>query len=93
MKRHRNGSITLTRQEIDELNTAYHNLYNILTDQPADLADYFAEGHQDEEYKSIVKWSAWLDDREYHDYDDGEEETEEDRFIDAHIYEEDMEDE
>ena len=91
MKKHKNGSVTLTRQEIDELNTAYHHLYNLLDDMPAFMSDFF-EDRQD--YKNVQRWSAWLDGSEYQDEDDESttEWTDEDRFIDAHIYEEDMED-
>jgi hypothetical protein len=68
MNKNTDGSVTLTVQELDEVNKAYKALYGIIADSPCFLGDYFDE-HED--YMNVVKWHCLLNGDEF-DRDDWE---------------------
>ncbi len=59
MKKHKNGSVTLTAAEIAELNQAYQDMYKLLTDGPGYIGDAFAN-EPPERLVGIFRWQAQL---------------------------------
>ena len=57
MQKHEDGSVTLTKQELSELNKAYQGLYDIINNGIACIGDYFDD---QEDVMHIRKWSALL---------------------------------
>ena len=53
MQKNEDGSVVLTKQELKQLNSAYHSLYTILDNMPAFLGDYFSNH---EKYINVEKW-------------------------------------
>jgi hypothetical protein len=47
MKRHKDGRVTLTKEEFAELNQAYQDLYGILTGMPSSIEDIFGKEDED----------------------------------------------
>lgn len=62
MQKHEDGSITLTKKELAELNKAYQKLIGILDRMPASLED-FCKSH--EEYINLRRWEAQLQGEEF----------------------------
>ena len=75
MIKHEDGSTTLTKEELEELNKAYHKLYGIISRMPSSLQDYC---RYDDEYANIGKWSCFLEDRPFDRSDWIDDEDEED---------------
>lgn len=74
MKKHRNGSVTLTAAEIVELNQAYQDMYSILTDAPGYIGDYF-QFNDRARLVGVFRWSAQLNGEEFVPEDWGVEEN------------------
>jgi hypothetical protein len=62
MEKHKNGSVTLTKAEFQEVNEAYQKLCDILSQMPSFLGD-FCDTRA--EYINIVKWEHQLAGREF----------------------------
>lgn len=62
MQKHEDGSITLTKQELGEVNEAYQKLYKILNRMPTFIGDYCKDHN---EYLRIVKWQCQLAGEEF----------------------------
>jgi hypothetical protein len=62
MKKHPDGSRTLSKEEFTELCIAYVNLRDIMGGQPAYLGDYFMGGRNRERinFVQVEKWYALL---------------------------------
>jgi len=77
MIKNEDGSVVLTKEELEELNNAYKKLYDMLSIFPASLQDYCKDN---EEYANIGKWQCLLNGEEF-DRSDwiGEEEEEEEQ--------------
>lgn len=56
------GSVTLTKEELEELNKAYQQIVGILDGFPAFLGDYFCN---EEDYINARKWDDLLDGKEF----------------------------
>lgn len=56
------GSVVLSKAELSSLNNAYQGLYDILSDMPSFLGDYFDE---QEEYLNVEKWHCFLEGRDF----------------------------
>jgi hypothetical protein len=62
MQKHEDGSVTLTKKELSELNKAYQGLYNIINGGITYIGDYF---RNQEDVMKIRKWSAQLQGEEF----------------------------
>jgi hypothetical protein len=59
LERNKDGGVTLSREQLQELAQAYQHLYTIVSDSPAGLSDYC---ETDEEEQIIRKWRKLLSD-------------------------------
>jgi hypothetical protein len=57
MKKHEDGSVTLTKEELSELNKAYQGLYDIINNGITYIGDYFDD---QTDVMKVRKWSALL---------------------------------
>jgi heme oxygenase len=72
MQKNNDGSIIITKEDLEELNNAYQGLYDTLNRFPTSMQDFF----EDEEYLKICKWQCLLNNEEFNasDWIDGYEE-------------------
>jgi len=75
MIKNEDGSVVLSKEELEELNNAYQKLYNVLSGFPSSLQDYCEDN---EEYANIGKWQCSLNGEEFDRSDWIDEEDEED---------------
>ncbi len=58
MNTNEDGSMTLTKREFAELNKAYQGLFDILTDMPSYIGDFFVDDK--ETLIAIFRWHEQL---------------------------------
>jgi hypothetical protein len=57
MKKNTDGSVTLSQEELEEINKAYQALYGIFSDGPSFIGDYFVSH---DGYVNCMKWKHQL---------------------------------
>jgi hypothetical protein len=62
MQKHEDGSVTLTKEELSELNKAYQALYEIANGGVSSIEDYFDD---QKDVMKIRKWSAQLNGKKF----------------------------
>lgn len=62
MIKNEDGSIVLSKEELQELNIAYQSLYAVLDEMGKPIGDYF---ENQDDYVNIMKWQCTLNDEEF----------------------------
>jgi hypothetical protein len=57
MQKHQDGSVTLSKRELADLNKAYQKLRSIIAGGPSFLGDYF---DTQKDYLRVEKWKCQL---------------------------------
>lgn len=80
IERNPDGSVTLSKEEFEEMSTVVHDIYGILSDQPSCVADYFDDQSY---YGGTVR--KWIDMLCYDGYNPAEYEIEDEGYDDDDV--------